>query len=114
MKKPTLGIIGGGQLGSLLADAAKKLEINTKILSDDPDAPGKNFATEFIFGQYDNEDTINTFLQNVDVVTYEFENIPYENLYYGEECINFYIPGNNIKHCTYYATCKCSGLNLRI
>ena len=34
MKKPTLGIIGGGQLGSLLADAAKKLEINTKILSD--------------------------------------------------------------------------------
>ncbi|MDC0044773.1 hypothetical protein OAJ12_00075 [Pelagibacteraceae bacterium] len=80
MKKPTLGIIGGGQLGSLLADAAKKLEINTKILSDDPDAPGKNFATEFIFGQYDNEDTINTFLQNVDVVTYEFENIPYSIL----------------------------------
>ena len=80
MKKPTLGIIGGGQLGSLLADAAKKLEINTKILSDDPVAPGKHFATEFIFGQYDNEDTINTFLENVDVVTYEFENIPYSIL----------------------------------
>ena len=34
MNKPTLGIIGGGQLGSLLADAAKKIDIKTVILSD--------------------------------------------------------------------------------
>ena len=53
MNTPTLGIIGGGQLGSLLADAAKKIDIQTVILSDDPDAPGKHFATKFIFGQYD-------------------------------------------------------------
>ena len=39
MNTPTLGIIGGGQLGSLLADAAKKIDIQTVILSDDPDAP---------------------------------------------------------------------------
>ena len=51
MNTPTLGIIGGGQLGSLLADAAKKIDIQTIILSDDPDAPGKQFATKFIFGQ---------------------------------------------------------------
>ena len=38
MNTPTLGIIGGGQLGSLLADAAKKIDIQTVILSDDPDA----------------------------------------------------------------------------
>ena len=48
MLKPTLGIIGGGQLGSLLADAAKKIEINTVILSDDVDAPAKNFSNKFI------------------------------------------------------------------
>ena len=37
MSKPDLGIIGGGQLGSLLASAAKKLNIKTVILSDDKD-----------------------------------------------------------------------------
>ena len=51
---------------------------------------------------------------------YCLENIPYENLYSGEECINFYIPGKRNKHCTSYAptlgqnTCKCSKLNLRM
>jgi len=49
MSKPDLGIIGGGQLGSLLASAAKKLNIKTVILSDDKDAPAINFADEFIF-----------------------------------------------------------------
>ena len=77
MNKPTLGIIGGGQLGSLLADAAKKIDIQTVILSDDPDAPGKHFATKFIFGQYDDDTTINNFINEVDFVTYEFENIPF-------------------------------------
>jgi len=76
MNTPTLGIIGGGQLGSLLADAAKKIDVQTVILSDDPDAPGKHFATKFIFGQYDDDTTINNFINAVDLVTYEFENIP--------------------------------------
>ena len=39
MSRLTLGIIGGGQLGSLLAEAAKKIEIKTVILSDDKNAP---------------------------------------------------------------------------
>ena len=77
MNTPTLGIIGGGQWGSLLADAAKKIDIQTVILSDDPDAPGKHFATKFIFGQYDDDTTINNFINEIDLVTYEFENIPF-------------------------------------
>ena len=80
MNKPTLGIIGGGQLGSLLADAAKKIDIKTVILSDDPDAPGKHFSSKFIYGEYDNEETINNFINEVDLVTYEFENIPFSIL----------------------------------
>ncbi len=80
MNKPTLGIIGGGQLGSLLADAAKKIDIKTVILSDDPDAPGKHFSSKFIYGEYDNEKTINNFINEVDLVTYEFENIPFSIL----------------------------------
>ncbi len=77
MNTPTLGIIGGGQLGSLIADAAKKIDIKTVILSDDPNAPGKHFAAKFIFGKYDDDTTINNFINKVDLVTYEFENIPF-------------------------------------
>jgi len=80
MSKPTLGIIGGGQLGSMLAIAAKKLEIKTIIFSDDIDAPAQNFSNEFIHGQYKDQNKINEFIDKVDVVTFEFENIPYETL----------------------------------
>jgi len=80
MSKPTLGIIGGGQLGSMLAIAAKKLEIKTIIFCDDITAPAQNFSTEFVCGEYNNQNKINEFVNMVDVITYEFENIPYETL----------------------------------
>ena len=47
-----LGIIGGGQLGSMLSVAAKKLNIKTIIYCDDKDAPAQIYADEFIFGDY--------------------------------------------------------------
>tara|TARA_B100000945_G_scaffold282107_1_gene250310 strand:+ start:864 stop:1907 length:1044 start_codon:yes stop_codon:yes gene_type:complete len=80
MYRPTLGIIGGGQLGSLLADAAKKIGIKTVILSDDINAPGKNFSSSFIYGNYDDQVIIDEFINSVDLVTYEFENIPFSIL----------------------------------
>ena len=80
MSKPTLGIIGGGQLGSMLAVAANKLEIKTVVFCDDIDAPAQNFSNAFICGQYNDQDKIDEFVNKVDVVTYEFENIPYETL----------------------------------
>ena len=80
MSKMNLGIIGGGQLGSLLSVAAKKLNIQTVIYSDDPDAPAKNFSDDFIFGNYNDKDKIAEFVSKVDVITYEFENIPFDTL----------------------------------
>jgi len=80
MSKPILGIIGGGQLGSMLAIAANKLEIKTIVFCDDVDAPAQNFSNEFIYGQYNDQAKINEFVNKVDIVTYEFENIPYETL----------------------------------
>ena len=80
MSDITLGIIGGGQLGSMLAIAAKKLNINTVIFCDDEDAPAQNFCNKFIFGNYDNQEKISEFVKLVDIVTFEFENIPYETL----------------------------------
>ena len=80
MLKPTLGIIGGGQLGSMLAAAAKKLEVKTIVFCDDIDAPAQKFSDEFIYGNYDDQNKINKFIKKTDVITYEFENIPYETL----------------------------------
>ena len=80
MSDITLGIIGGGKLGSMMAIAAKKLNIKTVIFCDDVDAPAQNFCNNFIFGNYDDKDKITEFVKHVDIVTFEFENIPYETL----------------------------------
>ena len=81
MSKINLGIIGGGQLGSMLSVAAKKLNIKTTIYSDDLNAPAQNFCNEFIFGEYNDTSKILEFANKVDFITYEFENIPYETLH---------------------------------
>ena len=77
---PTLGIIGGGQLGSMLVCAAKKLDIKTIIFCDDKDAPGQKFSDKFICADYSNSKAINQFAEASDIITFEFENIPYETL----------------------------------
>ena len=80
MAKLTLGIIGGGQLGSMLATAAKKLKIKTVVFCDDIEAPAQKFSDEFVYGRYDDQNKINEFLSKADVITFEFENIPYKTL----------------------------------
>jgi len=80
MPEIILGILGGGQLGSMLSIAAKKLNIKTVIYSDDLDAPAQNFCNEFIFGKYEDSNQILNFVKKVNVITYEFENIPFETL----------------------------------
>ena len=54
MTKVNLGILGGGQLGSLLAIAAKKLDIKTIIFCDDKDAPAQKFCDEFTSRRFHN------------------------------------------------------------
>ena len=51
MSEIKLGIIGGGQLGSMLSISAKKLNIKTIIFCDDQNAPAQNFCDEFIYGE---------------------------------------------------------------
>ncbi len=76
----TLGIIGSGQLGSLLCQAAKKLNVKTVVISDDENGPAQNYSDEFIYSKYDNKNKIKEFLGKVDIITYEFENIPIDIL----------------------------------
>ncbi len=80
MSDITLGIIGSGQLGSMLCQAAKKLKIKTVIISDDAQGPAQNFSDQFIFSKYDDQNKIKDFINKVDVVTFEFENIPIDIL----------------------------------
>ena len=80
MSDITLGIIGSGQLGSLLCQAAKKLNVKTVVISDDKQGPAQNFSNEFIYSKYDNESKIVEFIDKVNFVTFEFENIPLEIL----------------------------------
>ena len=80
MSKLNLGILGGGQLGSMLASAAKKLNVKTIIYCDDENAPAQKFADDFILGNYSNEKKILEFIKKINIVTYEFENIPFKTL----------------------------------
>jgi 5-(carboxyamino)imidazole ribonucleotide synthase len=80
MSDITLGIIGSGQLGSMLCQAAKKLNIKTVVISDDEQGPAQNYCDQFIFSKYDNNEKIKEFISKVDLVTYEFENIPIDIL----------------------------------
>ena len=75
-----LGIIGGGQLGSMLATAAKKLNIKTTVYCDDKNAPAQDFCDDFIFGNYQDSEKIKEFTDKINLVTFEFENIPFETL----------------------------------
>ena len=80
MSEKNLGIIGGGQLGSLLSTAAKKLSIKTTVYCDDINAPAQNFCDNFICGKYNDKEKVHEFIQKVDLITYEFENIPTNTL----------------------------------
>ena len=81
MSHVTLGIIGSGQLGSLLCQAAKKINIKTVVISDDKDGPAQKYADNFIYLKYEDEEKIKKFIDLVDVVTFEFENIPIDILH---------------------------------
>ena len=63
-----------------MASAAKKINVKTVIFCDDDEAPAQNFSDEFIYGKYDDIIKINEFINKVDLVTFEFENIPYNTL----------------------------------
>ena len=80
MLNKRLGIVGSGQLCSFLCMAAKKLKISTTVFTDDKDGPAQNFCDNFIYGKYNDKEKIREFIENTDIVTYEFENIPVEFL----------------------------------
>lgn len=72
----TIGILGGGQLGRMLALAAARLGMKTHIFCPDPQSPAFDVTPRKTVAAYDDEAALAAFAAEVDVVTYEFENVP--------------------------------------
>ena len=72
----TIGILGGGQLGRMLAQAAKRLALKSHIYSDERDAPAFQIADASTYGAYDDVQALDAFARHCAVVTFEFENVP--------------------------------------
>jgi 5-(carboxyamino)imidazole ribonucleotide synthase len=74
----TIGILGSGQLGRMLAMAAARLGFKCHIFSPNPDSPAFDVVHRVTRADYTDTQALDRFAANVDVVTYEFENVPAE------------------------------------
>src|SRR6185312_16293046 len=74
----TVGILGGGQLGRMLALAAARLGMKTHIFCPDPESPAFDVTPLKTVAAYTDEIALAAFADAADVVTYEFENVPAE------------------------------------
>ncbi len=75
-----LGILGGGQLGMMLAQVAKQFGYNVAILEPDPECPAKRFADKHFCNSYADINALQELAQLCPVITTEFENIPAESI----------------------------------
>ncbi|MBS7819922.1 5-(carboxyamino)imidazole ribonucleotide synthase [Wohlfahrtiimonas chitiniclastica] len=71
----TIGIIGGGQLGKMLAAAANRMGYLTVVYDPSLHAPAFSIAHQYTIGHFDDYEALSQFVAKCDVVTYEFENI---------------------------------------
>ncbi len=72
----TIGILGAGQLGRMLAMAAARLGLRSHVFAPEAEAPAFDVASARTIGAYEDETALAAFAEAVDVVTYEFENVP--------------------------------------
>ena len=76
----TIGILGGGQLGRLLALAAAKMGYRTHVFCPEAGCPASFVATYNTCAPYDDSEALDAFARQVDVATFEFENVPAETV----------------------------------
>jgi 5-(carboxyamino)imidazole ribonucleotide synthase len=76
----TIGILGGGQLGRMLALAAAKVGVKSHIYSNAADAPAFDVATKCTFAEFDDQTSLAAFAGSVNAITFEFENVPSDTI----------------------------------
>lgn len=72
----TIGIVGGGQLGRMVALAAAQLGYRCHIFAPEASGPAADVSALWVRGAYDDGEALGRFAESVDVITYEFENVP--------------------------------------
>jgi 5-(carboxyamino)imidazole ribonucleotide synthase len=94
-----LGVLGSGQLGRMFAIAARQLGYRVHVFSPDSDTPTGQVADEEFRGSYLDLDAVAKFAQGVQVVTFEFENVPAETTEIAERYCPVR-PGGSVLHTT--------------
>ena len=95
----TIGVFGSGQLGRMFAIEARKLGYRVHTYSPDSDTPTGQVADIETQGSYDDLYEVRVFAQSVDVVTFEFENVPSAAVEAAAEFVDVF-PGGDILHIT--------------
>jgi len=78
----TIGIMGGGQLGRMLAISARQMGYKVIILEPKADCPAKDFANKHIIANYDDKNALDLLGLEADIITTEFENVPAQSMKY--------------------------------
>jgi len=74
-KHPRIGILGGGQLGKMLTQAAMNFDLHLSIMDGSPDAPCEPYCHNFVVGDLNNADAVYRFGKQVELLTIEIENV---------------------------------------
>ena len=94
-----IGILGGGQLGRMLSLSASQLGFKTHIYDPDFNAPAKQVTNLSSTFKYDDINNLKNFAKNVDVITYEFENIPLDTIRVCQKIKNVYPNSRSLEIC---------------
>lgn len=86
-----IGVLGGGQLGWMLALAGFPLGLQFRFFATSPEAPSGQLA-ELVVGSYEDTNALDHFAEGLDLVTYEFENVPVASVRFLAEKISVYPP----------------------
>ncbi len=89
MSQQVLGVMGGGQLGRMLAMAAARLGVRTRVFDPSAEACAGDVA-ELVVGAYDNEGALARFCEGLDAATVEFENVPIDAVTFVQDRVPFY------------------------
>lgn len=76
----TIGVLGSGQLGRMFAISARRMGYRVHTFSPESDTPTGQVADLEIEAEYEDLDAVKEFAKNVDVITFEFENVPFETV----------------------------------
>jgi 5-(carboxyamino)imidazole ribonucleotide synthase len=94
----TIGVFGSGQLGRMLALAARAMGYRIAVFAPDQDSPAGQVADVEVSADYDDEDEVYGFLDLVDVATFEFENVPVRVAELADEVGVPVRPGGHVLH----------------